>query len=130
MLLTQTAAARVLHTTLIATRSTDSFSDKTRANTGIHVFGACAPTGPGCTHTHMTKRVDHHDLAETRQVRGSSSLGELLSRCGRHSSASEGVHIFGGFSPISPDIPKTTPKFQIFYFMKWMSFNKANNKPD
>jgi len=57
-----------------------------------------------------------HDLAETRRVWGSPSLGEPLSRCGRHSSASKGVHFLGKFSPIFPAIPKNS---QIRFFCGW-----------
>ena len=37
----------------------------------------------------------------------SLTLGKPLSRCGRNSSASEGVHFLGEISPISPGIPKS-----------------------
>ena len=40
-------------------------------------------------------------------VRVGHDLGEPLSRCGRHSSASECVHFLGGISPISLKIPKS-----------------------
>jgi len=36
----------------------------------------------------------------------SLTLGEPLSRCGRHLSASEGVQFLKGISPISPEIPQ------------------------
>ena len=48
-----------------------------------------------------------HDPAETRRVWGSPSLDEPLSRCGRHSSASEGVQFFGRNQPL---LPKKSPK--------------------
>ena len=58
----------------------------------------------------------------------SPSLGEPLSQCGRHSSASEGVHFLGGISPISPEIPKNS-QIPNFLWLDWLtgpSFKPSN----
>ena len=49
-------------------------------------------------------------------LRVGHDLAEPLSRCERHSSASEGVHFFGRISPISPEIPKFPPKIPKILF--------------
>jgi len=54
------------------------------------------------------------DVLILLNLRVGHDLAKPLSRCGRHSSASEGVHFWGGISPIS-EISKIPPKF---YFIK------------
>jgi hypothetical protein len=70
-----------------------------------------------------------HDLAETRRVWGSASLGELLFRCGRHSSASEGVHFWGEISPISPEIPRNSQIWILCGWIGWQAhrFNQVSS---